>query len=326
MNRALVPALLAVAAALSGCLDIAFVWFNPVPLEAYDPIPFQEIPDEYIEFVELPGTAVEDEEEAPVLWGVWLHQCLDDTPESCADHSEHPEFAEPRQERTLLYFHGNGGNLLDYWDRLQILWRMGFRIFAIDYRGYGRSTGDPSELGVFADAQTALAHVKRRVTAEIPQLDPEDPPAAAVLRLGYYGWSLGSTAAIDLSTVDPPSALVTEAALASAQAFVDDAIGIGIASETFMSPQFDNQGKVPTIVAPKLFAHGTEDSFVKFAFSEVLFEAAADPKELFPVPGGEHGSVPCPSRDTSVPSTEAPCVATESYRDRIGAFYDENLF
>lgn len=318
--------LLILAVLVAGCINLDGVWFNPVPLEAYEPLPFLVLPETHIEFVEITSEAVEDEEEAPTIWGVWLHQCLDpDDASTCADHGEHPEFRAERQARTILYFHGNGGNLLTSWDRIQILWRMGYRVFAIDYRGYGRSSGEPSELGVFADARTALAHAKGRLAAEIPALDPEDPPPAAVLRLGYYGWSLGSTAAIDLSTFDSPSALVTEAALASAQAFTDDALGIGISSSVFLGTQFDNQGKIRSVLAPKLFAHGTEDSFVKFEFSEVLFENAQEPKRLYPVPGAEHSSVPCPTRDTTIPSTEVPCLATEGYLETVGGFFDEWL-
>jgi len=318
--------LLLVSMLLCGCINLDGTWFNPVPIDAYDPLPFNEVPDSHLEWVQMSSAAVDDEDTAPELWGVWLHQCLDpDDAASCAPHDEHPEFSSPRTARTILYFHGNGGSLLNYWDRVQILWRMGYRVFAVDYRGYGRSTGTPSELGVYADARAALDHVKRRLSEEIPALDPDDPPPAAVLRIGYYGWSLGSTAAIDLATQDPPSALVTEAALASAQGFVDDALGVGISRTVFLGTEFDNVGKVPFILAPKLFAHGTEDDFVKFEFSEVLFEAAQEPKLLLPVPGADHGSVPCPTRDSSVPSDEAPCVATESYLGAIGSFYDDWL-
>lgn len=321
--RRLLPLLLALVGA--GCIDLDGLWFNPVPLDAYEPLPHLAVPETHIEWVELPSDPVEDEEEPSVIWGVWLHQCTGDDPSTCADHTDHPEFRPERRDRTLLYFHGNGSNLLAYWDRLQILWRLGYRVFAIDYRGYGRSSGAPSELGVYADARAALIHAKRRLAEEIPQLDPDDPPPAAVLRLGYYGWSLGSTAAIDLSTHDPPAALVTEAALASAQGFTDDAIGVGVSSSVFLGVEFDNLGKIPSILAPKLLAHGTEDDFVKFAFSEVLYEAAPEPKRLYPVPGAKHGSVPCPSRDTSVPSEEVPCVATEGYLETIGGFFDEWL-
>ena len=69
----------------------------------------------------------------------------------------------------------------------------------------------------------------------------------------------------------------------------------------------------------------TLDTFVKFAFSEVMFEEAPEPKQLYPVPGAQHGSVPCPARDTSVPSEEVPCIATDGYLQTVGDFYDEWL-
>lgn len=317
--------LLLATALLSGCLSLSFVWFNPVPLDAYDVAEFSTVPDELVEFVAFPGTAVEDEDEAPTLWGVWLHQCTDlDDEATCDPHTDHPEFEAPRRDRTLLYFHGNGGNLEHYWDRATILWRMGFRVFAVDYRGYGASTGAPSEDGVFADARSANLLVRERM-AEEAGLSGDEPPPAAAFRIGYYGWSLGSTAAIDLSTFDPPAALVTESALASAQAFLDDAIGVGIARPVIYDTKFDNLGKIGAIASPKLLAHGTDDTFVKFGFSELLFDEAEEPKVLFPVPGADHGNVPCPTRDPSVPSTEAPCVATDSYLDTVGSFYDEWL-
>jgi len=324
VNRLLLLA--AVCLPLSGCISLEGIWYSPVPIDTYT-FPNNAIPETHVELVELPGTQVEGEDEAPTIFGVWAHQCTSAAASSCADHADHPEFSEARRERTILYFHGNGGNLDHYWDRVQILWRMGYRVFAIDYRGFGRSTGSPSEAGVYADGQTALAAVKARMATENPLIDPEDPPPAATLRLGYYGWSLGSTVAIDLATVDNPAALVTEAALASAQAFANDGVGTGHSHTILMDTQFDNLAKIPTILAPKLLTHGTEDSFVRFEFSEELFDAARDPKRFLPVPSGEHGNVPCPAtRDPSIPSSEAPCVASEAYIDAITSFLDESLF
>ena len=316
--------LVLLAVVLSGCISLEGIWYTPVPLEEYV-WPQNEVPETHIELVELPGTAVGDEEEAPTIVGVWAHQCTSAAASSCADHSAHPEYREERRERTILYLHGNGGNLEGYWDRIQILWRMGYRVFAIDYRGFGRSTGSPTEAGVYADGRTALAHIKARMATENPLIDPEDPPPAGTLRIGYYGWSLGSTVAIDLSTVDAPAALVTEAALASAQAFANDGIGTGLSTTVLMDSQFDNLGKIPTILAPKLLLHGTEDDFVKFEFSEELFEAAQDPKRFVPVPGAVHGNVPCPTRDPTTDSREVPCIANEAYLEAITSFYDESL-
>ena len=308
---------------LMGCISLEGVWYNPVAVDAYD-WPASDIPDTHVEVVDLPGIAVGDED-APTLFGVWVHQCTSAAASSCADHSAHPEFVADRQDRTVLYFHGNGTNLEAYWDRIAILWRMGFRVFAVDYRGFGRSTGEPTEAGVYADGRAALAHVKARLALENPLIDPEAPPPAATLRLAYYGWSLGSTVAIDLSTVDAPAALITEAALASAQAFTNDGLGVGIPNSVILSSQFDNLGKIPSILSPKLLAHGTEDDFVKFEFSEVLYDAARDPKRLFPVPGADHGNVPCPTRPPGTDSRTTPCAASEAYIDAVTSFYDEFL-
>ncbi len=319
-------ALLLILPLLGGCLDIfEGLWFNPVALDSYE-WPHNDIPDEYLELVELDGTAVDGEEDAPTIYGVWAHQCLDAFTDECAD-IDHPFFNESNRSFPVLYFHGNGSNLQEYWDRVQSFWRMGFPVFAIDYRGFGMSTGEPSELGVYADARTAYDHaIQRRVDADPTLLDPEGGlPTARRANLWYYGWFLGSTAAIDLSVEHQPRALVTEAALASAQAFTDDALGIGISSSVIMDAEFDNVGKIPFVLVPKLFTHGLDDDFVRSDFSNLLFDAAPEPKNIYMVPGAVHGSVPCPSRDTSLPSSEAPCVPTDSWYSRIDEFVEASL-
>ena len=311
---------------VGGCIDLfEGLWFNPVPVDAYE-WPHNDVPDEFLEVVELTGTALEGDEEAPAIFGVWAHQCRDAFVDDCVD-IDHPFFNEDNRAFPVLYFHGNGGNLQEYWDRVQMLWRMGFPVFAIDYRGFGRSTGDISESGVYADARTALNHaLQRRADADPSLLDPDgNLPTARRANLWYYGWSLGSTAAIDLSVEHQPRVLITESALASAQAFTDDALGIGISSSVIMDAEFDNVGKVPFILVPKLFTHGLDDSFVRSDFSSLLYDASPDPRELYMVPGAVHGSVPCPTRDTSVPSSEVPCVATASWYSRIDEFVDANL-
>ena len=177
--------LVTLATLLAGCIDLSGVWFNPVPLEAYDPLPHLIVPETHVEFVEFPSQAVEDEEEAPVLWGVWLHQCLDQTGTTCADHSEHPEFVEARRNRTILYFHGNGGNLLGYWDRMQILWRMGYRIFVRLSNSVSRiteleiPTPMASSTNPWAEARAAsvtsaagASRVERSIAAVEPRLHP----------------------------------------------------------------------------------------------------------------------------------------------------------
>lgn len=333
MNRRLL--LLLALPLLGGCIDLfEGLWFNPRALDDYEPWPHNEIPETHIELVTLPGTAVDGEDEAPELWGVWAHQCLAETgtcdagdPGCDCVTPDFEQYVAENQGRVIVYFHGNAWHLAEYWDRIQILWRMGFPVFAIDYRGFGRSTGEPSEAGIYADAQTALDHVKERLVERNPALLGAEGqlPSAIQAGLTYYGFSLGSTAAIDLAIADSPRAVITEAALAGAQAFVDDSSGIGISSSVLMDTRFDNLTKIESLLAPKLITHGLEDTFVAFEFSELLHDNARDPKELYPVPLAEHGNVPCPTRDNGTLSTENPCIATDAWHERIQTFIDGNV-
>jgi len=327
--------LLLVLPLLGGCIDLfESIWFNPVPLDAYEPWAHNDVPETHWELVALPGTAVEGEDEAPEIWGVWAHQCLDQTgpcdagePDCDCVTPDFPEFVAANQSRVIVYFHGNGGQLGGYWDRIQILWRMGFAVFAIDYRGFGRSSGEPSEAGIYADARTAATHVKERLVLHDPSLLGADDalPTASRAALTYYGFSLGSTAAIDLAIEDSPRAVITEGALAGAQAFLDDAAGIGLSSTVLMDTRFDNLTKIKSVLAPKLLTHGQADDFVRFEFSQLLFEAARDPKELYAVPLADHGNVPCPTRDDTVPSIEEPCIASAAWLERVQPFVDEHV-
>ena len=321
------PLALLAAASLAGCLDIfEGLWFTPEKVDEYVWPAHNEVPAEYVELVELEGTAVGEEEEAPTIFGVWVHQCLDVADESSCFSNDHEEFDAARRDTTILYFHGQGNELGHFWDRIQILWRMGFRVLAVDYRGYGRSTGEPSEDGLYADGRTALAHALERRADEDPGLLGPDGelPSPYAAGLVYYGFSLGTTVAVDVAVTDAPRVLVTEAALASAQGFVDDAASLGFSSTVLMDARFDNVWKIPFVTSPKLIMHGLDDTFVRFEFSQSLFDAAEEPKRLYAVDGAEHGTVPCPSRDTEAEPEDVPCVAEPPYHEALGNWIGEH--
>jgi len=299
----------------SGCINaLDGLWFTHEAIDEYV-WPNNEVPEANIELVELTGTALPDEE-APTLYGVWAHPCGDANPQDCP---EAPEYDPNNRDITILYLHGQDRHLSAHWDRIQILWRMGFSIFAIDYRGYGRSTGSPSEEAIYLDARTALNHVLSRLA----EPDAEELPRPELSRLIYYGRSLGSAVAIDLAGEFNPAALITESAIAGAQAFTDDATGLGLSSSFFMSSEFDTIARIPFVVAPKLMMHGTEDGFVRFEFSQLLFEAATEPKRLVAVAGADHGNVPCPGRDSSTDNIEDPCFASTGYVSEMASFTEE---
>ena len=112
---------------------------------------------------------------------------------------------------TVLYCHGNKSHIGEYWDRVELFYQMGFRCFIFDYRGFGRSEGDPSISGLYKDGRAALDFVLSQF-----QVDSSS--------LVFYGYSLGNVVSIDLAArVMSPECLIAEAPFASAQALLQDA-------------------------------------------------------------------------------------------------------
>jgi pimeloyl-ACP methyl ester carboxylesterase len=308
--------LLLATIALSGCLDLDGIWFNGLELDTYEvcdesgenctPLPHTDDPAyafdvALLEEVELEGAAIDDEG-APSLTGFWLHQC----PEG----AQGEDCGTARDDVKVLYLHGNFHNMHEYTDRLLDLWKMGYPVFGIDYRGYGKSTGTSSEAGFFADGLTAYEHVLERMDADDVLL--------------IYGFSIGSAVATEVAQNQAHDVFVLEAPLASGQAFVDDAIGVGFDQSVLMHTEFDNLEKIPDIDTPKLLMHGRNDDFVRFQFGELLFEAAVEPK-AFHANEGAHGTVPCPSRDPEPLPSELPCVAEDEYVQVLDDFVADAL-
>lgn len=274
-------------ATLTGCVD-AFEgqWYNPTPLDAYT-FPNNRVPIEQIEQVELQSS--DPDGAVWTIWGVWAHRC-----------AAPPCLSDEDIQNTIVYFHGNASNLDGYWPRIQMLWDLGLSVFAIDYRGYGRSEGTPSEAGIYADARVAYQHVVERLGVA-PMV---------------YGFSLGSAPAVQIATEHRLAGLILEAPFASGQGFVDDAVGVGLPRSVVMDTDFGNVDKIPDVVAPKLIMHGRDDDFVRFEFGQVLYERAQEPKEFYWVEGAGHSTVPCPG------VTDGICEANMGYQEALNRFLD----
>lgn len=188
----------------------------------------------------------------------------------------------------LLYLHGSRWNLTGQLFRIQQLRELGFSILAVDYRGFGESKGPlPSERSVNEDARTAWA--------KLVSLQPD--PAKRVI----YGHSLGGAVAVDLAaelgeaarSADEPVAargLIIESTFTNladaASAVADTSLPI----RWIMSQKFDSISKIEDIGMPVLIVHGTDDRYVPPRFSEELYEAAREPKQLLLIPGGTHNN------------------------------------
>jgi fermentation-respiration switch protein FrsA (DUF1100 family) len=186
----------------------------------------------------------------------------------------HGWFVPGSRKETLLWFHGNAGNISHRLDNLRLLHdRVGVNVFLFDYRQYGRSTGTASEAGLYTDARAALAYLGKRA-----DVDPT--------RIVYFGRSLGSAVAIDLATEESPFGLVLETAFVSMR----EMAGTLLPSQlTILVPAaFDNIGKIARLPAPVLFIHGDRDEIVPYEHGRRLFQAAPRPKAFYTVRGASH--------------------------------------
>lgn len=177
-------------------------------------------------------------------------------------------------DATLLWFHGNAGNITHRLDNILRLRPLNLNIFIFDYRGYGRSQGDPDEQGLYVDslaAYDALVHTQN--------IAPE--------RLFLFGRSLGGACAVEVASQRPAAGLILESAFTNAKDMASTMFPF-LPLGYFIKSKFDAAGKVPSIGMPKLFLHGTEDRIVPYKLGRKLFEAAAEPKEFYDIQGAGH--------------------------------------
>jgi alpha/beta superfamily hydrolase len=182
----------------------------------------------------------------------------------------------------VVYFHGQCCNLDVHLDRAKQLSNLGYGVLAFDYRGWGVSTGEPSEGGLLLDSRAAVDWLQAR----------SGLPAA---RLLYYGRSFGTLVATQMAADRAPAALVLESALASVQALVRDSSGGTAMDVGFVAEDaWDSTARLAALPSLRLLLlHGTADDFVRFEFSEQLLAASTSAdKRLVPVPGANHNNVP----------------------------------
>jgi hypothetical protein len=186
------------------------------------------------------------------------------------------------QGLVLLYLHGNGDNISANLGHSQRFHQMGFGVFILDYRGYGRSLGDfPTESTVYQDVETAWNYLTNQ--RGIP---PE--------KITIYGHSLGGAIAIELASRHPNAAgAIIECSFTSMRDMVDYQYPYFniFPIDWILTHRFDSISKVKSLKMPVLFTHGTDDGVVPTYMSQALFDATPEPKQLFIVPTADHNNV-----------------------------------
>jgi hypothetical protein len=189
----------------------------------------------------------------------------------------------PRDGKPLtIYFQGNAGGPGLRVERFRKLIDDGSGLLALCYRGYGGSSGYPSEIGLIADAIAAYEFAAKEVPAS---------------RIVVFGESLGTAVAIALASERDVGALILDAPFTSA-ADVGAAAYRFIPVRWFMRDPFHSDRRIEKVRAPILVLHGERDSVVPINFGERLFMLANEPKRMKRFPQGghvnldEHGAMP----------------------------------
>ncbi len=181
----------------------------------------------------------------------------------------------PERRGTVLFFHGNAGNISHRLESIAVFRDLGLDIFIIDYRGYGRSEGEPSEPGMYLDAEAAWRHLveERRV------------PAHEVV---IFGRSLGAAAAAWLGTRIEPGALIVESSMTSARDMARR-VYPWFPSSLILRLRFPVAEFVASAPCPVLVIHARQDEIIPFDMGEALHAAAPEPKAFLAITG-DHNS------------------------------------
>jgi hypothetical protein len=182
-------------------------------------------------------------------------------------------YVAPRGDKPLvLYFQGNAEGLPARVGRFTWLTADGTGLLALNYRGYGGSSGTPSEQGLIRDAEAAYAFARARSPAK---------------RIVLFGESLGTGVAVALGSTHEIGALILDAPFTST-ADVGATTYPFVPVRWFMKDTFHSDERIGRVSAPLLVLHGDADRIVPIRFGEALFAMAREPKRFVRFPGGGH--------------------------------------
>lgn len=180
----------------------------------------------------------------------------------------------PQARGVVLFLHGNAGNLSHRMDSIAMFHRLGYAVLIFDYRGYGRSSGKPTEAGLHLDAETAWAYLTR--TRGIA-------PNSIVL----FGESLGGALAAHLATRERPGALVLSSVFTSVPDLAADHYP-WLPARWLARLRYDTRAALAQTNCPVLVAHSPDDEIIPYHHGQELFGAASGPKVFLTLAGGHN--------------------------------------
>jgi fermentation-respiration switch protein FrsA (DUF1100 family) len=186
--------------------------------------------------------------------------------------------AHPSPRAQVIFWHGNGGNLSLWLDAIADLRRHGFSVLAVDYRGYGASTGAPSERGLYLDADAALQVFNERLRT----------PGVPVI---YWGRSIGSSVAAHAASRAAPDAVVLESPFPDMRTAISGNPVLMFLS-LFSSYRFPTSTLLERYDGPLLVIHGDADTIIPLTAGRSVFDRARGTrKTLAVIPGANHNDL-----------------------------------
>jgi fermentation-respiration switch protein FrsA (DUF1100 family) len=183
-------------------------------------------------------------------------------------------FPKKRQDPVILFCHGNAGNISHRLDNVQRLLKMDLQVLIFDYRGYGKSSGRPSEKGLYRDGLAAYAYLVENENI---------PPEQIIL----FGRSLGAAVVMEIACRKPARSIIIESAFTSVKDMAKNITLFRVLAWAIPA-HYNNLGKISGIRTPLLIIHGDQDEMVPFNMGQRLFETAQGPKYFLRLSGAGH--------------------------------------
>lgn len=174
----------------------------------------------------------------------------------------------------LLFCHGNAGTIADRLFSIRQFHHLGLSVFIFDYRGYGRSTGKPSENGLYRDVEAAWAYVS--TSRNIP-----------ASRIVIFGRSLGAAVASWIASSSHPGAVIIESAFTSVPDIAAELYPF-LPARLLARSDFNNLERFAKLSTPKLIIHSVDDEIIPISHGRRLFKAAMEPKAFLQISGGHN--------------------------------------
>ncbi|MES9993683.1 MAG: alpha/beta hydrolase [Candidatus Thiodiazotropha sp.] len=176
---------------------------------------------------------------------------------------------------TLLFFHGNAGNISHRLDSIALFSSLGLSVLIIDYRGYGRSQGKPSEQGLYRDAEAAWSYL----------LEERSIPGQQIL---LFGRSLGGAVAAYLAANHDPMGVVLESSFTSVPDMAAE-LYPWLPVRWLAHYDYNSVERMADIGSPVMIIHSRQDEIIPFDHGRTLYERAAEPKRFLEL-SGDHNS------------------------------------